>query len=1053
MNRIQLLLMLVTPKKHLARCYVPSKRSPRRWFSLVLALTALFSLVVIHPDANGANTAAGTVVTLMAAESVHTAGSYNAYTGSTYRTVTDLVVPGSVGAYPLVFTRISSSRYDLGEDFDKRAFGPAGCWRHNYNWMVVYDNSLGGLYRVNYPNGKVVHFGTSTQQVASPTGGAAPPQDPFMRSVAPGLQDRLELQGNGNLMLHLKDGGRVLFTCLSGTGSSALFQASWISDPYNYRTTFTYYPSGATFAGNLQTITEPAGRWLQITYKPFSGKTVIDTVTASSGQSVTYGYDNYISPNNQPWNRLRTATYNNDINPASNKPYLASYTYQDDNTGGGGRPLLLTCDDPYFAGPMPRIRYGFAQGSSAVYGQIAAEIDDASGANPVAVSSYTQSSLTESTGTGTNGNFTYYQNSYLLNTKSDYQGNVDTYAYDANSYLNSVLDRNGKNVTITRDPYVGKPMTISRQDANGQNLVTTLDYGSTPSIPYPTAPYWLMKVTDPRGYPTVYTRDANHQVKEIDYPDGTYETFGYNGYGKVTTHRKTDASVDTFIYYSSGELQKYTNSFNSPANCYTLYYYDSLDRLSQVTDFNNHSTFYSYNARHQITQIKHHDGTHVDYTYDDYGNRTTVSDERQKVTTIGYDKHRRPTSIQVPVDGSNNVYRTTTFTYERGTDSTGNAHTKKGFGTMTLPSGKKFHRVYSSNGLLKQLTKGYLSPDATTTSYAYTNIDKLWKVTDANGIVQATYGYDFLNRKGQLTDANGHVTTWNYYPANDPSGFAGLLASVIKPGVTKGSTLTTTYSGYDSMGRLGTTVDPKGNHVGRAYDAYGRLQTISDNNGGYVYGYDAISRIKSLSFPDGTAQLWSYDPAGNEYQYTNRAGFVRTSQYDSRNRRGRYDWNDGLTSYKIWTWDDASRLKELRNFKADMQFTYDDSGLMLSEQNQNFEVGSKPINTTGFTYDVDGNVAAIQYPTGDLPPYSYDGQNRCNGLGNSSFVFSALYFQGDQLSGRALANNTATQYYYQPNNRISSLWHHHGGNDPSFSGFPTTNISNREYGYARPMDK
>ena len=116
-------------------------------------------------------------------------------------------------------------------------------------------------------------------------------------------------------------------------------------------------------------------------------------------------------------------------------------------------------------------------------------------------------------------------------------------------------------------------------------MTTTFNYGGTNSAPYPTRPYWLMSITDPRGQPTTYTRDASNRPTQISYPDGTYETFTYNGFGQVLTHRKTDASVYTYTYDGAGNLTTSTDSLNSQANLYTHYYYDGLDRLSQVNDY------------------------------------------------------------------------------------------------------------------------------------------------------------------------------------------------------------------------------------------------------------------------------------------------------------------------------------------------------------------------------------------------------------------------------------------------------------------------------------
>ena len=117
--------------------------------------------------------------------------------------------------------------------------------------------------------------------------------------------------------------------------------------------------------------------------------------------------------------------------------------------------------------------------------------------------------------------------------------------------------------------------------------------------------------------------------------------------------------------------------------------------------------------------------------------------------------------------------------------------------------------------------------------------------------------------------------------------------------------------------------------------------------------------------------------------------------------------------------------------------------MQLSETDTNY-IAHSCVNTTSYSYDKDGNITGMTYPTGEMPAYSYDDQNRCFGLNG----FSELYYQGERVSGRALGNGLSTQYTYQANNRIHQVWHHRGGNDPTFSAYPSSNVSLRFYGYA-----
>jgi hypothetical protein len=90
--------------------------------------------------------------------SITTAGYYDPYTGNAKREVDDCFVAGSIGAYPLKYTRTFNTR---GE----------GTWTHNYEWSLhvrppdadpghgdgFYDGPVRGI---QYPNGG--HFDTIT---------------------------------------------------------------------------------------------------------------------------------------------------------------------------------------------------------------------------------------------------------------------------------------------------------------------------------------------------------------------------------------------------------------------------------------------------------------------------------------------------------------------------------------------------------------------------------------------------------------------------------------------------------------------------------------------------------------------------------------------------------------------------------------------------------------------------------------------------------------------------------------------------------------------------
>src|ERR1044071_659445 len=144
--------------------------------------------------------------------SITTGGSYDPYTGNAKRFIDDLTVTGSIGEYPLKWTRILNTRGGTGK------FGDGGGWTHNYNWGLtlqplprpctppcVCDGPDG---TVSYPDRRVMSLTWEEEPHAHVQSGGLEPMGDRLVHV-PG--------GSGNYYdLRMKDGGRVEFRPASG---------------------------------------------------------------------------------------------------------------------------------------------------------------------------------------------------------------------------------------------------------------------------------------------------------------------------------------------------------------------------------------------------------------------------------------------------------------------------------------------------------------------------------------------------------------------------------------------------------------------------------------------------------------------------------------------------------------------------------------------------------------------------------------------------------------------------------------------------------------------
>lgn len=1066
---------------------------------------------------------------------VATGGGYDPFTGNAKRAVTDLTVPGANGVYPLAFTRVFNSRPSFLAS-DLGYFGDAGNWRHSYQWTVAATSftpppsGQPTAYTLAYPDGRDIIFQQNS--------GASPQSEyaSYWRGPA-GTTDRLEVAGGG-LCLHTSDGGRVNF-------GAALHPAT-IVDANGAVTKLDYDPSNSNY---LAKVTEPGGRSLTFHYlttieRPKDGSgystkvtwTWLDWVQASTGQKVIYQYTPFgqldYGANNRVYPThfyvLTTARYEAEPSTAGNGAVVqAGYGYLDN--GYGNLPLLQTALDPHYGGAIVGIRYAYA--SNAPVGQILEEQNLNTGARvshldithpnaPATVSNETR-------GDGPARSFRYGENPAatgakpsLLSSATDFEGNATSRTYTTQADKNTL----GKGYLKTSTDTCGAVTSYVTEPILGQVTQVTLPDGRTRSAWWggsdvSTGPYLLTQTRNERNQYTVYHRHSDTGlVCQIDYPaDGgysyfTYHSFGGNGGAFYKVEYATDqrgARVD--YHYDEpptsainhggsgypGLLTSVTRNHDNAPTETTQLIYDGWDRLIQSIDPRGLREQFYYNARHQLVQIVHlsdvnNPNSSVVYTYDDYGNRTDVQDERGKITHTNYDEYRRVVQVLTPVnDETNGVrsVRSVCFAYDHrdnGNNSTASAlsHTSNAWGVSWVYSSKAVQRVYSANNWLTDEYTGmwvegqgnapvlpHPGAGSAHQSYHHEQDGQVDVTTDAQGQQWTVTRRDACGRVRTTCDplaryTPNHSTNWEYFDANevDNAGVncAGLLKSVTTSGADAitSPTATTAYLKHDTMGRALKTQNNPSNYpitYASKFNLAGDLTSQGDgaqtqDQGQHItgYTYDQLGRKIKLTHFDTSTETWTYDASGNVASYKNRAGAQQTFRYDDgRNRLTSYSWNDGKTAGVTYEYDAASRLTRVYNGASDVRFTYDDSGMLLTESAQHG--GQSMVLTTSYLHDVDGNVTTIVYPKGNTPSFEYDNQQRPTGMysggtGLDRVDFSRYNYYGNWLAGRWTLPDLYTSYGYQLNGRVADVWHYHGGRDGTH--YSNASIARRAYGYA-----
>ncbi len=1014
--------------------------------------------------------------------SITTAGYYDPFSGNAKRAIDDITVPGSVGAYPLKWTRYLNTRGTVAS-----FFGQGGGWTHSYNWGLGIwappppPIEPGPEGRIGYPDGRTVDLGLAG-------GGYYRP----MRRALDQVLEEVQKTGGGNYGagyydLLLADGGKVQFRPVTNVGLAPVA----IVDPYGLTTTLTW-----NNAGRLVRVTEPGGRYLEISYETHTWTEngynhtahLINHVEAFDGRGnlierVDYNYTQgevatYVGP--QRVYDLTGVDYDDGTH--------ATYTYEPANVTESYYAvpwhIVSTCDDVRYNGPMRKIKYEYVGpnqvAGGASWGQISAEKNKATDEIVSQVTYPLPGQPENSPG--------YYKR---WETRGDGQTRVFHYG-DSLEYptpfpeLSRYSDFQGHNTNISYSLLGGgavrKSVTNARGyttqiDRNATGLITKITYpgANNPYVEYTYSNiyiYYLETSRNEGGKVTTHTRDPNrHWITRTDYPadantPASFETFTYNPFGQVTTHRLKNGKYQHFQYDTRGLLTaKWNPTTNStpvggdPQTTYTYYTAADgkpgwIDRLKTETMPENVSGYpasetYEYDraltnggvtnptgppvpGRGLITKKIHADGRYQSFGYNRYGDKMWEENELRKRTSYQYDEYRRQIAVTDPYQ------KTTYYSYEL-TNGNQNLsptlHTTASVRFVTTPTGVRTENRYDEN-FRKISTKVGTGTPASTTWFHYDAVGNQDYVTDGRGTGSGdanytTYSdYDERNRKWRLREPLNHTTVFHYDPASN-------ITSIDRPDQT------TEYKEYDALNRLITHKVPKENPANNntvedsitrfEYYPSGAIWEVTNpNNKITTFGYDASDRKIWMIYPDtGQYQGWTYDDAGNLASRRTVGGKMQNFTYDSRNRRKTMTW-DNHAEWAYYIYDLVGRLHQAyngtgswnTNIISTVTREYDDAGRLTLDRQALTGIGTRDVN---YDYDDDGKQTRLWVTSSNYDyTFTYDTLGRFEKIAPTSNPGS-IYFQYyyDKAFNETERRNvwTATRQIYTRDNlnRVSRL--------------------------------
>lgn len=555
-----------------------------------------------------------------------------------------------------------------------------------------------------------------------------------------------------------------------------------------------------------------------------------------------------------------------------------------------------------------------------------------------------------------------YTNNNL--TKSvDAKGYSYTYTYDSRHNMTQATSQSGTKYCYTYDDN-GNPTALSVKGSetmyietgasytsNGAFVSATTDQdGRTESYVYDNSKGTLTSYTDKKGNVTNYTYDANTDVVA--------------SVSQTLSNGQTIQNNYTYNKYRLNTISH--NGFNYS------FVYDNFGNVTQTKVGSQVLSTNTYGANNsgELKRVTYGNGDYVDYTYDEYGNMTSISQNGAKNFTWNYDSKGNLYSHEDLVNNQRFLY-----TY----DSTGRLVRQS-----VLNGSKK--RIYDAE-------------------YGYDMNNNVSKFTSSAGGVSMTEKFDYGkdNLASKYTYPSGKTATYSYDSILRRNRTVINTTTPIDHQYVywmsdRGNNSRTKKIGWEHIGEYiyGYTYDSNGNitEISRRHKTAETVYTKQQQ-----FAYDELNQlVRADDLVKNCTEVYTYDNGGNILKVTTYPltwgsldGITATKTvnygYDDTN------WKDKLTSYDgqsitydeignplsyrgyTLTWQNGRQLATLNGNGTITSYTYDAGGLRTSKtvngvKHEFYYVGGtlryEKFGSTElwFFYDPDGNPSGVRYKNG-----------------------------------------------------------------------------------------
>ena len=712
-------------------------------------------------------------------------------------------------------------------------------------------------------------------------------------------------------------------------------------------------------AGNIVSVTDPAGNAINYTYSDNNLTKVVDQAGVTLGQ---YSYTNGVLTKsmdktiNYSNGRISSIVYdsgaylnysyddeNKTISTESSVEATTSQTYNDalmtvSSTDEEGKTTEYTYDKYY------RTLTETSDGKTVTYtydakGNVLSEVSDDEDAENTYYKYDTNGNVIRQQ-TGKNYTYSVYNDNNELvisaSLKENYKGDIPsqynadldcfdtvTYTYENGLLVKSVDSKSNETVTYLYDDYGNtiKTTTLTETDNESKigtvdstydlfgNVLTTKSGDETSSYIYDKAGRTLLANEKGDCTRTIYD-DLGRTVQEISSED--YDS-SKDGLPTENTYSDTNAG-HTYKYAANGTLTSETNRLGKT----TKYFYNDIG--SKVREEFDIYKFYYLNHG-ELYQVKVANVTTVTYSYDKDFHLLSESYANDDVIRYTYNDNGDVTAQY----HNSNAKPYVTYTYNDNGELTEkvNADTKLKY--VYGENDKVEVYKTSDNTLVQSYTEtkteaaeenGIESKTDVTESHfgtSYSSIvkDKSIEYTNASNTVLYSYtttGTDDSEKiNASSVKYNGSTSLSSSYSYDDNG-------NVLTKSYSENTSITNTY---DSKDRI-TSTTYAGKTTNYTYDSNGQLLSANDD----TYAYDSRGNLTSKT-ESGTTTTLTYSTGGWKDQLVSVNGVDLT-----------YDDNGNVLIYgdKEYTWNSGRNLESIVDGDNEYHYTYDENGIRTSKE-------------------------------------------------------------------------------------------------------------------------